>query len=364
MKKVSVYIVNKKYKASSYYRIVQYIDDMNIECKTCVYEFFPNWYYKVIKNVKFRVFNFILTDFMLLLGYIFRSISMIRNILSKEEEIVFIQNEIFLKRIPLVFRRLLERYLKKAKKIIWDFDTDILNSKEISLYEFNILKITSSLIIIKRENLQDILEEDIRYKVKILKTTDKILEYVNVYEVNKERLSYYNNKIILLWVGENKEINNLKNIVPNLDNLAKRLKYKELILRVVCDKGLDIKTENLIIENIKSSKKEIFKEMLKAHIGIVCTENCYKLNESMYLNLIQYIGTGLPIVASYNNIIVDFVKNNNGYLAKEKEDFEKSILYLTEKSIWKNKSNLSRKLWEDEFQSYYVKEALEETFKL
>lgn len=353
--KISIYIANKKYKASSYYRIVQYIDDMNMECKTCVYEFFPNWYYKIIRSVKFKTLNFIFTCFMHLLGYVFRGIYMLGNILSKEDEIVFVQSEIFLKRVPLVFRGLLKRYLKRAKRIVWDFDKSILNSKEMSLYEFNILKKTNSLIIIGHDGTQDILEYDISHKGKVLRTTDKMLKCINVYEVNKERLSYYNDKIVLLWIGESKEINNLRNIVPNLETLAKKLRYKELILKVVCDKNLDMKTENLIIENIKFSKKNAFKEMLKAHIAIMCTKNCYELRESIYTNLIQYIGTGLPVVVSENNIAIDFIKNNNGYLIKKNIDFEKTILYLTEKSIWKNKSNLSRKLWEDEFKLYCIK---------
>ena len=37
--------------------------------------------------------------------------------------------------------------------------------------------------------------------------------------------------------------------------------------------------------------------------------------------------------------------------------------YLTEKSIWKNKSNLSRKLWEDEFDSYDIKNIVESKLK-
>lgn len=75
--------------------------------------------------------------------------------------------------------------------------------------------------------------------------------------------------------------------------------------------------------------------MLKSHIAIVCLDDLYKLNEKIYINLIQYIGVGLPIVVSQNSIAEDFIKNNNGYLAKEESDFEKFILYLTEKSIWK-----------------------------
>ena len=103
--------------------------------------------------------------------------------------------------------------------------------------------------------------------------------------------------------------------------------------------------------------------MLKSHIAIVCLDDLYKLNEKIYINLIQYIGVGLPIVVSQNSIAEDFIKNNNGYLAKEESDFEKFILYLTEKSIWKNKSNLSRKLWEDEFDSYDIKNIVESKFK-
>lgn len=362
--KVSIYIANKKYKASSYYRIVQYIDDMDIECKAHVYEFFPNWYYETIRNIKFKVLKLCLTWFMYFLGYTFRGISILKSIISKDEEIVFIQGEIFFKRVPLIFRRLLKKYLKKVNKIIWDFDKDILKSKEISLYEFNILKDTSNLITVSHEALVNILGDDINYKVKVLKTTDKILEYVNLYEINKERLSYYNNKIILLWIGKSNELNNLKKILPNLESLAKKLKYQELVLKVVCNKRLEDRVDYLIVENIKFTKKNVFNEMLKSHIAIVCLENLYELNEKIYINLIQYIGVGLPIVTSQNSIAEDFIKNNNGYLAKEGIDFEKSILYLTEKSIWKNKSNLSRKLWEDEFDSYGIKNILEGTLKL
>ena len=210
--------------------------------------------------------------------------------------------------------------------------------------------------------VQYIDDMDRGYETKTI-TSNKILEYINLYEINKERLSYYNNKIILLWIGERNELNNLKKILPNLDLPAKKLKYQKLILKVICDEKLEIGVDSLIIENIKFTEKSVLNEMLKSHIAIVCLDDLYKLNEKIYINLIQYIGVGLPIVVSQNSIAEDFIKNNNGYLAKEESDFEKFILYLTEKSIWKNKSNLSRKLWEDEFDSYDIKNIVESKFK-
>ena len=357
--KISIYIANKKYKASAYYRIVQYIDDMNIDCKTNVYEFFPNWYYKISEKINLKSIRFFIKINVFFIGYILRCISIIKNMITREEEIIFIQGEVFLKRVPLGFKRLLKRYLKRGKKIIWDFDKNILESKEISPYEFNILEKTSTLITVSHEGLASLINYDFYEKIKVVKTTDKILEYVNLYEVNKERLSHYNEEIRLLWIGKSYEIETLKGIIPILDNLAKRLKYKNLILKVVSDKKLSVSTENLIIENIRFSRKSSFKEMLKSHIAIIPTEGYENLTDTMYLNLTQYIGTGLPIVLSGNNRGKEFIKNNNGYLAEKNSDFEKLILYLTEKSIWKNKSNLSRKLWEDEFNSSNIKEILE-----
>lgn len=358
--KVSIYIANKKYKASAYYRIVQYIDDMDIDCKTNVYEFFPNWYYKINDRINLKTIKFLIKVNVFFIGYILRSISIIKNIITREDEIILIQGEIFLKRVPLGFKGLLKKYLKKGKKVIWDFDKNIIKSKEISPYEFNLLEKTSTLITISHESLASLIDYNFYEKIKIVKTTDKILEYVNLYEINKERLSYYNKEIILLWVGKGHEIEKLKKVIPILDTLAKRLKYKTLILKVVSDEKLNVNTENLIIENIKFSRKSSFKEMLKSHIAIMPIEKYEDLTNTMYLNLTQYIGTGLPIVLSNNNKGIEFIKNNNGYLAEENSDFEKLILYLTEKSIWKNKSNLSRKLWEDEFNSNNIKEILEE----
>ena len=358
--KISIYIANKKYKASAYYRIVQYIDDMDIDCKTDVYEFFPNWYYEINDKVSLKFIKCLIKISAFFLGYILRSISILKNSTTREEEIIFIQGEIFLKRVPLGFRGLLRKYLKSRKRIIWDFDKNILISKEISLYEFDILEKASTLITVSHEGLASLINHSFCEKIKVIKTSDKILEYVNLYEVNKERLSYYNEEIRLLWIGKGYEIETLKGIIPILDNLAKRLKYKNLILKVISDEKLNINTENLIVENIKPSKKSFFKEMLKSHIAIMPIPKYEDLTDTMYLNLIQYIGTGLPIVLSSNNRAVEFIKNNNGYLVENNKDFEKSILYLTEKSIWKNKSNLSRKLWEDEFNSNNIKETLEE----
>ena len=84
------------------------------------------------------------------------------------------------------------------------------------------------------KKVQYIDDMDREYETKTI-TSNKILEYINLYEINKERLSYYNNKIILLWIGERNELNNLKKILPNLDLLAKKLKYQKLILKVICD---------------------------------------------------------------------------------------------------------------------------------
>ena len=362
--RISIYIANKKYKASAYYRIVQYIDDMNIDCSTYVYEFFPNWYYEICKKINSKALKILLKSCMFIVGYTLRVICIIKNILLKEDEIVFIQGEIFLRRVPLGFKGLLEKYLKKVKRIIWDFDNNILKTKEISKFEFDILKEQSGLITVSHEGLKELVDDEFNEKIKVVKTTDKILEYINLYEVNKERLSYYNEKIVLLWIGMGSECKALKNIIPNLDNLAKRLKYKKLILKVISDNSLDIKGQNITIQNIRFSKKVAFKEILKSHIAIVPIEDNDELTESVYLNLIKYIGAGLPVVLSQNNMARDFIKNNNGYMAKDDSDFEKLSLYLTEKSIWKNKSNLSRKLWEEEFNSDNIRGILEGTFKL
>lgn len=78
--RVSIYIVNKKFKASAYYRIVQYIDDMEIDCETNVYEFFPNWYYSINDKINFKFIIFFIRIYAFFVGYILRGINIIENI--------------------------------------------------------------------------------------------------------------------------------------------------------------------------------------------------------------------------------------------------------------------------------------------
>ncbi|PAL14208.1 glycosyltransferase [Peribacillus simplex] len=349
--KTYLFVRNKKYRPSTYYRIYQYIEDIDIaNLKLCEYES-DYFYEKNPKNKVLQTLNKLYFGF--ILGYIKR-IVFIWNLYRENDYNVFVQREIFPRFIGPLGKFLLKRLLVRANKVFWDFDDNIFDGREITVFETQLLCKHTTEIFAGNEYLKQRLNDKYFNKVKIINTTDKMMENVDIDKINIKRINEYDNEVVLVWVGTKGNLKFLENIILDLDEAAMHLTNKEIVLRVVSNAKIDIKTEKLIIENIIWERKSAFKEMLNAHIGLMPLEDDELTKGKCAFKAVQSIGCGLPIIVSnvgMNNEVV----NGNGYLVNEKKEWVNFIIKLSsDKEEWIEKSISSRRLWERKFNSVKI----------
>ena len=142
---------------------------------------------------------------------------------------------------------------------------------------------------------------------------------------------------IICWIGSPSTIHNLKMIDSVFQALAKENSF---ILKIIGVKNYNIKGVN-VDTKMWSEKMEI-NELRIADIGIMpLVENKFALGKCGY-KLIQFMGIGLPVVASKVGENINIVKEGiNGYLAENKDDwFNYLSLLLCDHKL---RAELSRK---------------------
>ena len=187
-------------------------------------------------------------------------------------------------------------------------------------------------------------------------TTDGDLQGFNSVHLMENRINTYSDEIKLVWVATSGNIKHLLQIIDALDDAAEKLfqsSGKKLILTTVCDKPVDYKTKSLVIRNITWTRDIAKKEIYDAHIGIMPLINGAYTKGKGGFKLVQYISTGLPVIASnvgYNKEIVD---GKCGILVEDNKDSKPwvdAIMVLSmEPMKWREFSKCAYFKWSDEF---------------
>jgi len=357
--KTYLFVRNKKYRPSTYYRIMQYIEgNKNLDIKISEYE--TNSYYE-IKNV--NKFTSVIKKLSGYIGYVRRVVFLSKMLFEKDYNI-FVQREVFPKYIDPIGKWLLQQNVAKADNIYWDFDDNIIKAKEITAFGKELLSYHAKQIIVGNQYLRNTLSDQHRSKSLILNTTDKMMEIINLEKVNNLRLLNYEKEVVIIWVGTKINLQYLQNIIQVLDLAALELINKKLTLKIVSNFKLEIPTKKLNIVNVEWEREKAFEEMLNAHIGIMPLIEDEITKGKCAFKAVQNIGCGLPVIVSnvgMNNEVI----SDNGYLINEKSDWKNYIVELSnDKDAWLLKSINSRKLWESRFNSSNVKESLSEFFKV
>ncbi|MGL5417351.1 MAG: glycosyltransferase [Clostridium sp.] len=345
------FVRNKEYRPSTYYRLYQYLEEENIkEFQICEYE--VNKYYT--SNIN-RVLKKIIYGF--IPGYYRRILKILKILKTTDDEIeIFIQREIFPNKIFVLDRILLIKMLKRAKKIYWDFDDDILESKEISQFEFDTLSKYSDKIYVGNEMLrQKINDRDIS-KVNIINTTDKYCEKVNLKDILKRRNQRFKYEINFVWLGTAGNLENIDMIISGLDKIAQK-SNKKINLNVISNKDYIRKTEYLIIKNIKWERQRAYDVLEDMHIGVMPLKDTTFNEGKCAFKAIQYMGFGIPILISPVGLNKEIL-NENGYFI-DNENWENNILELiNNQEKWGRYSKKSKEEWEYRFNSKNIKELL------
>jgi len=346
-KKIAV-IIKSRIDASSYYRLYQYFKQIKKEEKSVVlYEQIPQsvylWYYNsehgnpLFAKFFFWLIGTIRTFFWIVLdSFFFRS------------DILVLNRKFYARKIPVIQKYVLKRYLKK-KKLIWDFDDNIIDDKEISDYEYRLVSECSDKIVVTNKYLKEKLSILHQQKTIMLPTTDIDLYQFNYEKSIEERFRIYESCINLLWLGSRNNVGFLELWISELDKIADEIN-KKICLYIVCNKEFTWPTKKLVIQNIKWNRLAAMEIMKKCHLGLMpLKEDSYTLGKAGF-KIIQYFGAAIPAVASavgYNNFVIE--EEKNGYLINEKMELSKMKSLLESRTKWKIFAINARNTYEEKF---------------
>ena len=325
MKKISIYVVNKKLKPANYYRIVQYA--------------------KYIPGAK--IYN-ITPTLLFKLAIYFRESKIFKNKRVFRE----MPHKISIKVAKEI--RQLQEELVKSSTLIWDFDDNILEGQEILQEEYDLYCENAKHIIVTSELLKEKLPEQCKERVILLPTTDieMPIQQGKLEKINQKRKSKMQKKINIIWIATSTNIRYIEPILDILEETAKEIEkkyHKKTVLTVVCDKKIKRNYSYLKIKNIRWTRKKAIRQVRKASIGIMPLLDSEYTRGKGGFKLIQYISTGLPVVASdvgYNDTIF---KDKIGYLLSDqesKEGWKKAILKLVDsEQRWESCSKKAYEVW-------------------
>lgn len=354
MKRISIYTRSGNICPSSYYRILQYQD--NIGHKIINNHVFPNrifYIYGKATGLKRKFYQLVFYN----LIYARTMYFFLRDLIIKPD-VIFISRAIIPRVLLLPTHRfLMGELLKRTKKVIWDIDDNIFENKELTKYERILLEKYSTHIIVLSEYLKDILSVDSNKKIYYLPTTDGTFDHADVSSyICTRKKRYDSGEVCLLWLATFTNLPFLEDIVPYLECSAKYLKEKyskTLVLEVVCNRTLNINTKYLQINNIEWSKEVAIERMKNAHIGIMPLRyNRQTLGKGGF-KLIQYMSTGLATIGSDVGYSSDVIINDiNGFLTSHDNlnEWTESVNKLA--SSWENIEKFglkSRLIWEEKF---------------
>lgn len=353
-KKISIYVRNKDITPSSYYRIVQYAKYFDGDIY--IRELVPRKLYGIrLNSDKKKKINHLLIGIVYYIVMLFRA-SYYLQIDCKNKPQYVIVSKTFCPRYTPLFLGALIKKVAKSSTLYWDFDDNIFESGEISKKQASILEINSTVIVVTSDFLKSTISLDYRNKVILLPTTDGDLQGFDKSDLKKKRRVDFDREIKLVWVATAGNIPNLLKIIDVLDKTAAKLKReynKDLILVVICNKPVEAEVTHLNIRNIKWTRDRAKEGIYNAHIGIMpLIYSGYTLGKGGF-KLVQYISTGLPVIASNVGFNKDVVDEKIGILIDDKEKNDgwmNAVMGMAVSwELWEAYSNNAYERWNKKF---------------
>ncbi|MGI1799527.1 glycosyltransferase [Priestia sp. TRN 1309] len=353
-KRVSIYVRNKDITPSSYYRIIQYAKNFEGDIK--IRNIAPTKLYK--KHLNSAMTTKINRVILALLYYICMLTRVTYYLLidMKEKPNYIIVSKTFCPRYTPFFLSALIRKVTANSILYWDFDDYIFESGEISSKQASILKENSKAIVVTSDFLKSKINDEYHDKVILLPTTDGDMQGFDKKALRDLRHSTFKDEIRLVWVATAGNIPHLMKIIKVLDEAAFKVKskyHKKLILTVVCNQPLDTQVKYLIINNIVWTRDRAKKEIYNSHIGIMpLIFKEYALGKGGF-KLVQYISTGLPVIASKVGFNQEVVNQDCGVLVEDKnanDNWIDAIMQIAANlDTWENYSDNASKQWNEKF---------------
>ena len=347
---VSVYTKSSEISPAGYYRIVQFvkrIDNVNFIYRPLL----SNRQFRIYLNIrKNTLIKRIIVEAITYAVIVSRVTYFLLSDLIKRPDLIIVSRVFVPRLMPSFFIPIINR-ITKSTNFIWDFDDNIIDSNEVSKKTFYYLSKKSTTIVVTHDFLKSLIPQDDRHKVIMLPTTDgDIQANMDIMKVMQNRRRLYDSNIQLVWVGTAGNLPHLEKIIPFLDDTAleiERKNSKKLSLSVVCNLPITLKPEHLIIKNIVWSRSNAIVEIQNAHIGIMpLIDNQFTRGKGGF-KLVQYLSSGLPVIASNVGFNKEVVNTDCGYLIEEDMDccqWKDKILELSDN--WEKLNNLSEGAYE------------------
>lgn len=351
MKKISVYTKSGERAATTYYRIYQYIRGINGSYR----------YRKMLPDEMYRRVMPISSQSLFKKGYIFLYIfvrvfiQLSKDLLNKPD--ILILSRRFVNRVfPFPYKWILNRLKAKGTKIIWDFDDQIIESKEMTCNGFNYMSAISDTIFVASPINVEMIKPKFKDKIILLPTTDGDMFHLLTESVINQRLITFDEEIRLIWVGTSVSLKYVEAICSYLDEFAGTMQHKydkKVILTIVCDKSLNIcDLKHLCLRNIQWERDVAINEMLNSHIGLMPLENNKFSQGKGGFKLIQYLSVGLPIIGNPVGINKSIISNDVGAQVFEldSDNWTEALEGICKtKEKWSDISQSARKKWQDEY---------------
>lgn len=227
----------------------------------------------------------------------------------KKYDLIIIEKELF-PNLPYF----IESFLLKSKPYALDFDDYIATSYKENKYkslflENKIQKLVKNAKFVTVGN---------HWYFKEFKSNnlDYLPTVVNLDNYAKEKQYDSTDKITIVWIGSPSTVKYLQLVASTLQELTKIYPIK---LKVI---GAFIAIEGVDVELIMWNSETEFDELLSADIGIMPLKRTMWENGKCGFKLIQYMASGLPVVATAVPANEEIVENNvNGFVIYESKEW-------------------------------------------
>ncbi len=258
----------------------------------------------------------------------------------------------------------IEKLFLRNKKYILNFDDNVWanyeNKKFLKTKYDNLVKNASGVIVANA-----FLEE------KVLKLNSNVIKIptvldVDIYQKNHMSTNKFE-KFSLVWIGSPSTYKYIKSHASIFQKLSGVIDYK---LVIIASKSLEKESISGVDMDFYDWSSSIEVEILKkAHIGIMpLDKDEFSLGKSAF-KIIQYMATGLPIVASSIGENCNVVKNNKtGFLVDSESDWINAIKELhNDKALYESFVEASKLgAYNYSIQKYFIKfyKFIQKTYKV
>lgn len=299
---------------SSRYRVYNYIDSFKAAGIDFKYSYFwGEFYFKHVLSSKKVFKKRLMLFFYFPLCILKRYISILRILRS---DIVHIERD-FCPGLPIVGEWFIKRILKKI--LIYEYD-DAVYLSDIPRGKTNKVIEMADGVIAGNKYLEAHASMSCKNIICIPTSID-----TNKYRNEKALNKFENPAIVIGWIGSFSTLKYMELVKRPLSRISKEYNVE---ICVVCNKKL-VWNSDINITNITWTLESYIRALCRFDIGIMPLESTEWEKGKCGFKLIQYMGVGIPVVASSVGVNNEIITNSvNGFVVDSEEEWYNSLSKL------------------------------------